>query len=85
MKGCSVRLMKGCSVTEAKLLQAHAIGLTSELCELYPKIRHLYLYRHPIEYLRSITSIYNTLLHPILQELVMKLSLKMNWEGFLMS
>ena len=65
--------------------QAHAIGLTSELCELYPSIRHLYLYRHPTEYLRSITSIYNTLLHPILQELVMKLSLKMNWEGFLMS
>ena len=70
---------------QLRMFQAHAIGLTSELYELYPKIRPLYLFRHPTEYLRSITSIYNTLLHPILQDVVMKLSLKMNWEGFLMS
>jgi hypothetical protein len=48
-------------------------------------MQHLYLYRHPVEYLRSILTIYNSLLHPLLQEIVMRLSIKMNMEGFLMS
>ena len=55
--------------------KAHAIRLASDLTRLYPKqIKHLYMMRHPVEYVRSMTSVFRSLLHPVVQHLMIYLS-----------
>jgi hypothetical protein len=58
--------------------KAHAIGLTKELAELYPHMRHLFLYRHPAEYVKSLASVFSSLLHPLVHSAIMRLSIKMS-------
>ena len=55
--------------------KAHAIRLAWDLTRLYPKqIKHLYMMRHPVEYVRSMTSVFRSLLHPVVQHLMIYLS-----------
>ena len=41
--------------------KAHGISIAKDLCYLYPNMKHLYMYRHPAEYVRSIRSLYKSL------------------------
>jgi hypothetical protein len=45
--------------------KAHGISIAKELSELYPDMKHLYMYRHPEEYVRSLRTVYRSLLHPV--------------------
>ena len=65
--------------------KAHAIALTRELAELYPDMKHIYLYRHPAPYVRSVQSVFNSLLHPVVQTAMMRLSIKNDMQGFVMT
>ena len=65
--------------------KAHAVALTRELASLYPNMKHLYLYRHPAPYVRSVQSVFNSLLHPVVQTAMMRLSIKNDMHGFVMT
>ena len=65
--------------------KAHSIGISHELVSLFPGMRHLYLFRHPLQYVTSLKSVFNSLLHPVIHSTLMRLSIKMNVETFLMS
>ena len=57
--------------------KAHGIGLTSELNRvLGNNVKNVFLYRHPVEYVKSVTAVYKSLLHPIVRSMSMKMSLK---------
>ncbi|TRY75435.1 hypothetical protein TCAL_09502 [Tigriopus californicus] len=65
--------------------KAHGIALTPELAQAFPSMKHLYLYRHPIEYYKSLKAVYRALLHPLVDILMMKLSIKMEQDEFILS
>lgn len=64
--------------------KAHGISVSEELANLYPNMKHLYMYRHPAEYVRSVRSVYKSLLHPIVRQLMMVMSFSMNMNEFIM-
>lgn len=64
--------------------KAHAIALTKEIYELYPDSSHLYLYRHPAEYVTSLISVYKSLLHPVARGLMIHLSFDIDMTDFIM-
>ena len=59
----SAKQSKATNVIENFLIKpkAHGVSIAKELCNLYPNINHLYMYRHPAEYVRSIRSLYHSL------------------------
>ena len=63
--------------------KAHAIALTKEIYDLYPNSSHLYLYRHPAEYVRSLISVYKSLLHPVARSLALHLSFEFDMKEFI--
>lgn len=65
--------------------KAHGIGVTKELADLYPEMHHLYLFRHPTQYVTSLKSVFDSLLHPVIHSTLMRLSIKMGVESFLLS
>ena len=50
--------------------KAHGISIANDLFHLYPNIRHLYMYRHPAEYVRSIRSLYKSLFPKVVYHLL---------------
>lgn len=64
--------------------KAHAIALTKDLAALYPNASHLYMYRHPAEYVRSLISVYKSLLHPLARSLLLYLSFAFDIKEFIM-
>ena len=50
--------------------KAHGISIAKDLCRLYPAMKHLYMYRHPAEYVRSIRSLYRSLLPAFIYKLL---------------
>ncbi len=64
--------------------KAHAIALTKEIYDLYPQSKHLFLYRHPAEYVRSLISVYKSLLHPVARGLLMYFSFDFDMTEFIM-
>ena len=50
--------------------KAHGISIARDLCRLYPTMKHLYMYRHPAEYVRSIRSLYHSLLPAFVYKLL---------------
>ena len=64
--------------------KAHGIFIAQDLNYLYPKMKHLYMYRHPAEYVRSVRSVYNSLLHPIVRHLMIFSAFNMDMNGFIM-
>lgn len=65
--------------------KAHGIALTHEIAQAFPKMKHLYLYRNPTEYYKSLKTVYRALLHPVVDILMMKLSIKMEQDDFILS
>ena len=73
--------------------KAHGISIGNDLCQLYPNMKHLYMYRHPAEYVRSIRSLYHSLLPkfvykllsiPIVYNLMTSDSLGMNMREYML-
>lgn len=64
--------------------KAHAIGLSKEIYELYPQSSHLYLYRHPAEYVRSLITVFKSLLHPVARSLMLHLAFRYDMSDFIM-
>ena len=64
--------------------KAHAIALSKEIYDLYPTSSHLYLYRHPAEYVRSLISVYKSLLHPVARSLMINLAFDIDMTDFIM-
>ena len=50
--------------------KAHGVSIAKDLCRLYPNMKHLYMYRHPAEYVRSIRSLYHSLLPQFVYKLL---------------
>ena len=50
--------------------KAHGISIAKDLCYLYPNMKHLYMYRHPAEYVRSIRSLYKSLFPAFVHQLL---------------
>ena len=50
--------------------KAHGIFIAQDLNYLYPNIKNLYMYRHPVEYVKSVRSVYKSLLHPIVRHIM---------------
>ncbi len=65
--------------------KAHAIAITSELDQLFPRVRHLYLYRHPAQYVTSVASVFSSLMHPVVRSAVVRFSIKMDMKAFVMT
>ncbi len=66
--------------------KAHAIAVTTEIDEIFRgRVKHLYLYRHPAQYVTSVTTVFNSLLHPVVRSAVVRFSIKMGMENFLMT
>jgi hypothetical protein len=51
---------------------------------LYPNSSHLYMYRHPAEYVRSLISVYKSLLHPVARGLLIVMSFDIDMTDFIM-
>ncbi len=68
----------------ARVLQikpkAHGIAVAKELSELYPDMKHLYMYRDPKEYVRSLCTVYRSLMHPIVRSLLLYMSFGMGMQ-----
>ena len=64
--------------------KAHAIGLSREIHQLYPNSSFLYLYRHPAEYVRSLITVYKSLLHPIARGLMLYVAFDYGMSDFIM-
>ena len=64
--------------------KAHAIGLTKEIYSLYPNSSHLYMYRHPAEYVRSLITVFKSLLHPVARSLMLYLAFQYDMGDFIM-
>ena len=64
--------------------KAHGIAIAKELAELYPDMKHMYMYRHPEEYVRSLRTVYRSLLHPVARSLLLYISFGMGMEEFIM-
>jgi hypothetical protein len=60
--------------------KAHGIAIAKELAELYPNMKHLYMYRHPEEYVRSLRTVYRSLLHPVARSLLLYISFGMGMQ-----
>ena len=58
--------------------------MTKEIYDLYPTSSHLYLYRHPAEYVRSLISVYKSLLHPVVRSLLIHLSFDIDINDFIL-
>ena len=52
--------------------------------DLYPTSSHLYLYRHPAEYVRSLITVYKSLLHPLARSLMLYLAFDFSMYDFIM-
>ena len=64
--------------------KAHAIGLSKEIYNLYPGSTHLYLYRHPAEYVKSLITVYKSLLHPIARSLILYMAFDYGMTDFIL-
>ncbi len=88
LQACIRLLCKNHRSEETKCIcikpKAHAIGLTKEIYDLYPDSSHLFLYRHPAEYVRSLISVYKSLLHPVARGLLMTFSFSFDMTEFIM-
>jgi len=95
LKACLLALVASSSATRGDELEegakmnvvikpkAHAIAITAELDSMFPGgVRHLYLYRHPEEYVKSVVTVFNSLMHPVVREAVVRFSIKMDMKGF---
>ena len=57
--------------------KAHAVGITSELASIFKaNMTHIYLYRHPAEYVTSLKAVFNSLLHPVIHTTLIRLSFR---------
>ncbi len=66
--------------------KAHAMAITRELDETFKgRVRHLYLYRHPAQYVTSVSTVFNSLMHPVVRSAVVRFSIKMGMESFIMT
>jgi len=43
-------------------------------------MKHLYMYRHPEEYVRSLRTVYRSLLHPVARSLLLYISFGMGMQ-----
>lgn len=64
--------------------KAHGIAIAKDLSEIYPEMKHLYMYRHPEEYVRSLRTVYRSLLHPVARSLLLYISFGMGMKEFIM-
>lgn len=64
--------------------KAHAIGLSKDIYTLFPSSVHLYLYRHPAEYVMSVITVFKSLLHPVARSLLVTLSFAYDMPDFIM-
>ncbi len=66
--------------------KAHAMAITTELDEIFKgRMRHLFLYRHPAQYVTSVSTVFNSLMHPVVRTAVMRFSIRMNMEAFVLT
>ena len=68
-----------CLILKSK---AHAIGIAASVTECFPKTKHLYMYRHPIEYVKSVRSVVRSLLHPLIQQMPLALNFGSDFRSF---
>ena len=64
--------------------KAHGILVAQELNGIYPNIKHLWMYRHPAEYVRSVRSVFKSLLHPVVHHMMMYMAFKMEMKDFIL-
>lgn len=71
----SVNVVGSCNVVIKP--KAHAVGITSELADIFKaNMSHIYLYRHPAEYVTSLKAVFNSLLHPVIHTTLIRLSFR---------
>ena len=56
----------------------HAAGIAADFARTFPRVRHMYMYRHPAEYLRSVRSVFFSVFHPFFRSLALMLSYQEN-------
>ena len=64
--------------------KAHGIFVAKSLNLLYPNIKNLYMYRHPVEYVKSVRSVYHSLMHPIVRHIMVYAAFDLNMYEFIM-
>ena len=64
--------------------KAHGIYVAQDLNTLYPNIKNLYMYRHPVEYVKSVRSVFKSILHPIVRHVMVYAAFDMNMYEFIM-
>ena len=64
--------------------KAHGIYVARDLNALYPNIKNLFMYRHPVEYVKSVRSVYFSLLHPIVRHVMVYAAFDLNMYEFIM-
>ena len=58
--------------------------MSGDLAELFPQTKHLYMFRTPAEYVRSMRSVFKSLLHPVVRHLLIFLSVEMGMAEFIL-
>lgn len=56
----------------------HAAGIAADFARCFPSAKHMYMYRHPTEYLRSVRSVFFSVFHPFFRSLALMLSYQEN-------
>ena len=64
--------------------KAHGVLIAGDFAQMYLKTKHLFMFRHPEEYVQSMKSVFKSLMHPIMRHLVLMMAMKMQMEEFIM-
>jgi len=64
--------------------KAHGISIAQDLNSLYPNVKNLYMYRHPVEYVKSVRSVFKSILHPIVRHIMVYAAFDLNMYEFIM-
>ena len=52
----------------------HAAGIAADFARVFPQTKHMYMYRHPCDYLRSVRSVFYSVFHPVFRTLALMIS-----------
>ena len=65
--------------------KAHAIAIPWELGEIFPDMKQIYMFRHPVDYVNSLQTVFISLLHPIARSKLIQRSVGYDMAGFILT